>query len=152
MQRKTRYYMKYSAKYHIFHTTFHVKSRKIDYLWDSVGSNSWPTQLPSRRHGIEPVIYRNKDPDRTQSHTTFPLILPSIGNCIDPYCYLFWRKIRVYDIKKTFIRRSKGPNNILFRKIYNNLYSMEPEQKNGNKIESVEHFPRPEKDPNFTKT
>ena len=36
MQRKTRYYLKYSAQYHVFPATFHVKSRKIDFLWDSV--------------------------------------------------------------------------------------------------------------------
>ena len=26
----------YSAKYHVFPDTFHVISRKVDYLWDSV--------------------------------------------------------------------------------------------------------------------
>ena len=29
-------YMKYSAQYHVFPATFHVISRKIEYLWDSV--------------------------------------------------------------------------------------------------------------------
>ena len=33
---KTRYITKYSAKYHVFPATFHVISRKSDYLWDSV--------------------------------------------------------------------------------------------------------------------
>ena len=28
--------MKYSAQYHVFSATFHVISRKIDFLWDSV--------------------------------------------------------------------------------------------------------------------
>ena len=32
---KTRYCMKYSAWYHVFPATFHVLSRKIDFLWDS---------------------------------------------------------------------------------------------------------------------
>ena len=30
------YFVKYSALYHVFHTTFHCISRKVDYLWDSV--------------------------------------------------------------------------------------------------------------------
>ena len=29
--------MKYSVYYHVFPATFHVISRKIDFLWDSVG-------------------------------------------------------------------------------------------------------------------
>ena len=29
--------MTYSAQYHVFPTSFHVTSRKIDFLWDSVG-------------------------------------------------------------------------------------------------------------------
>ena len=28
--------MKYSAEYHVFHATFHVISRKVDFHWDSV--------------------------------------------------------------------------------------------------------------------
>ena len=35
MSRKTRYYLKYSVLYLVFLATFQVKSRKIDYLWDS---------------------------------------------------------------------------------------------------------------------
>ena len=33
MKRKTRYYMKYSTQYFVFHATFRAISRKIDYLW-----------------------------------------------------------------------------------------------------------------------
>ena len=29
--------MKYSAQYHVSPATFHVISRKVEYLWDSVG-------------------------------------------------------------------------------------------------------------------
>ena len=29
--------MTFSAQYHVFPATFHVISRKVDYLWDSVG-------------------------------------------------------------------------------------------------------------------
>ena len=36
MQRKTRYYMNYSAQYLVFPDTFHVISRKIDSLCDRV--------------------------------------------------------------------------------------------------------------------
>ena len=35
-------YMNYSAEYHVFPATFHVISRKVDYLWDSV----WDSELP----------------------------------------------------------------------------------------------------------
>ena len=28
-------YMNYSEQYHVFAATFHVISRKVDYLWDS---------------------------------------------------------------------------------------------------------------------
>ena len=36
MQKKTRYYTKYSALYLVFAATFHVISRKNDNFWDSV--------------------------------------------------------------------------------------------------------------------
>ena len=36
IERKPWYYMNYSAKYQVFPATFHVISRKVDYLCDSV--------------------------------------------------------------------------------------------------------------------
>ena len=33
--------MKFSAQYHVFPATFHVISRKIDFLWDSLAGRRW---------------------------------------------------------------------------------------------------------------
>ena len=40
--------MKYSAQYHVFPSTFHVLSRKIDFLWDIVYSFLDSLELSSR--------------------------------------------------------------------------------------------------------
>ena len=40
--------MKYSAQYHVFPSSFHVLSRKIDFLWDSVQSFLDSLELSSR--------------------------------------------------------------------------------------------------------
>ena len=61
--------MKYSAQYLVFPATFHVISRKIDYLWDSV----WPEQILQCR-----VCMNTK---KVAIHNTpVSLVLPDVGS------------------------------------------------------------------------
>ena len=128
--------MNYSAQYHVVPATFHVISRKVDYLWDSedgvffrIAHPNYPSVYPivprksnrkcwidEKCQSVEERLERGKMSGYTEKQQE---IFTLLDNVRGPHCQ---KMSDVYTVRKcqisTLIDNIRGPQNTVFRGLH----------------------------------